>query len=198
MDRFFRLTWIIPVFCLLTAGCGGRSAEPPPAPQSPRTTPVAGEKATPPGAGTPQRHPNGYLLTAQPKLPTLKLWIGAHELTAELAVNATQIATGMMHRTEMAEEEGMLFVFPRPHRAAFYMRNTLIPLSCAYIDPDGVIREIHDMKPRDETPIEAATDEIQYVLETRQGWFERHGIKPGMVARTERGTFGQTFFRQPR
>jgi uncharacterized membrane protein (UPF0127 family) len=104
-----------------------------------------------------------------------------------------QIMTGMMWRTNMAEMEGMLFVFPGPHRAQFWMRNTVLPLSGAYIDPDGTILEVHEMKPRDETPIPAATDQVQYVLEMNEGWFDRHNVKPGVSVSTERGTLGQTF-----
>lgn len=132
---------------------------------------------------------------AQPKLRTVKLWLGAEEISAEIAVSEKEIMTGMMFRTEMGENEGMIFVFARPHQASFWMRNTLLPLSCAYIDPDGVILEEHDMKPRDETPIPAATPRVQYVLEVKQGWFERHNVKVGTQVKTERGTLAQTFFR---
>jgi uncharacterized protein len=99
-----------------------------------------------------------------------------------------------MFRTEMGENEGMLFVFPNPHRASFWMRNTLIPLSCAYISPEGVILEIKDMKPLDETPLTAASDGVQYVLETPLGWFERNKITPGVTIRTERGSLAETYF----
>src|SRR5262249_5793958 len=92
---------------------------------------------------------------AQPKLPTLKLWLGAHELSAEAALTEIQQATGMMYRKEMGENEAMLFAFGRAHQAAFYMKNTYVPLSGAYIDSEGTILEIHDMKPLDETPIVA-------------------------------------------
>ena len=74
------------------------------------------------------------------------------------------------------------------------MRNTLIPLSCAYIGSDGTILEIHDMKPKDETPIEAGTDKIQYVLEVNRGWFDRNKVSTGMVVRTERGSLRESFF----
>jgi uncharacterized membrane protein (UPF0127 family) len=137
---------------------------------------------------------HGYLDHAQAKLPTLKLWLGTQELVTEIARKAVEVQTGMMFRTNVAENEAMLFVFPRPHQASFYMRNTLVPLSCAYIDNNGVILEIHDMKPRDETPITAATDQIQYVLETRQGWFARHNIAIGTVVRTDRGSLVETFW----
>ena len=117
-------------------------------------------------------------------------------MVSELARTQTEIATGMMYRKKMAENEGMLFVFPRPHRTAFYMRNTIIPLSAAYIDGDGTILEIHDLKPLDETPIEAGSDKVQYVLETPQGWFKKNNIGIGTLIRTERGSLPETFFKQ--
>jgi uncharacterized protein len=130
----------------------------------------------------------------QPRLPTVKLWIGTNELTAEVAHTMPQIMTGMMWRTNMAETEGMIFVFARPHRAQFWMRNTLLPLSCAYIDPEGTILEVHDMKPRDETGIPAGSDQVQYVLEVNQGWFQRHNVAPGMLITSDRGSLAKTFF----
>ena len=132
----------------------------------------------------------------QPKLATIKLWLGPKEIVAEQAIEPLEVQTGMMFRKEMGEDEGMLFIFDAPMRARFWMRNTLLPLSCAYIDPAGVILELHDMKPLDETGIEAATDRVQYVLEMKQGWFQRNNIAPGTVVRTERGSFAQTYFGQ--
>lgn len=131
---------------------------------------------------------------AQPKLRTMKLWLGPEEITAELAASKREIETGMMFRTEIGETEGMLFIFPAPHRVAFWMKNCVIPLSCAYIDPDGVILETREMKAMDETSLTAKTDRVQYVLEMKQGWFERHKITPGAVIRTERGSLRDTFF----
>jgi uncharacterized membrane protein (UPF0127 family) len=132
----------------------------------------------------------------------MKLWLGSQEIVAELAVSYPQVITGMMFRKEIAESEGMLFVFgldrrlPGPHRASFYMRNTLIPLTCAYMDSEGVILEIHDMKPLDESPIEAHSDNIRYVLEMKQGWFERNKVAVGSVVRTEIGSLQDTFFKR--
>jgi len=130
---------------------------------------------------------------AQPKLPTLKLWMGAEELVAELALNGAQQQTGMMFRTNLAENEGMIFVMPYPHRASFWMKNTSLPLSAAYIDPKGVILEIHDLQPHNTNSVVAASDNVQYILETSQGWFERKKIAPGTLIRTERGSLQQTF-----
>jgi uncharacterized membrane protein (UPF0127 family) len=179
----------IAVAFLIGAGCG--SADRPDAKGT--ATPPPKAAASTNTASTPQSFPT----EAQPKLKTLKLWIGAEELVTEIASTAKEITTGMMHRKSMEENEGMLFIFPYPHQTSFWMKNTLIPLSCAYIDPDGVILETHDMKPLDETGITAATTRVQFVLEVKQGWFDRHNIKPGVVVRTERGTLRQTFLRQP-
>jgi uncharacterized protein len=144
-------------------------------------------------APTAQAVPKG---NPQPKLPVLKLWVGTNQVSAEIASTLHQIQTGMMFRTNMAEMEGMLFVFPQPQQVAFYMKNTLIPLSCAYIDREGTILETFEMQPLNETAIPSKSHEVQYVLEMKQGWFDRHGIKPGVVVSTERGTFPQTFRRR--
>jgi uncharacterized membrane protein (UPF0127 family) len=133
---------------------------------------------------------------AQSKLRTVKLWLGAQEMITEVALTGLEQQTGMMFRTNMAENEGMLFVFGQPHRASFWMKNTLIPLSGAYLDSDGVILEIHDMKPRDESSIVAGNDNIRFVLETRAGWFQRNNVGVGAVVRSERGSLMETFFPQ--
>jgi uncharacterized membrane protein (UPF0127 family) len=134
---------------------------------------------------------------SQPRLATIKLWLGPKEIVAEQAIRPDQVQTGMMFRKEMGEDEGMLFVFGQPQRVSFWMRNTLLPLSCAYIDPSGTILEIHDMKPLDETPIESSSNDVQYVLEMKQGWFERNHITVGASLRTERGTLSETYFGHP-
>src|SRR3954465_6381653 len=74
---------------------------------------------------------------AQPKLATMKLWLGPKEIIVEQAVTPDQVETGLMFCKELAADEGMLFIFEEPHRPAFWMRNTSLPLSCAYIDSSG-------------------------------------------------------------
>ena len=133
---------------------------------------------------------------AQPKLQTIKLWVGAEELITELALNATQTRTGMMFRTNIADNEAMLFVSSIPHATSFWMKNVPIPLSAAYIDPEGAILELHEFKPHDTNAVVSASSRIQYVLETSQGWFDRHNVRTGMVIRTERGTLRETFFKR--
>lgn len=176
----------IPVLgSLLLSGCRGSE------PQS--AAPVIEAKST--SEAQPEIKSPGK---AQPKLRTIKLWLGSEEVIVEQAIAAKEIETGMMFRENMEENEGMIFVFAQPHRASFWMRNTLLPLSCAYIDSAGVIREIRDMKPLDESPIEASFSDVQYVLEVNQGWFARHNISTGMAVRTEVGTLKETYFRASR
>lgn len=134
---------------------------------------------------------------AQPTLHTLKLWLGAQEVVAELALTPLQIQTGMMFRTNLAENAGMLFVFTDRDRRGFWMKNCPHPLSCAYIDPEGVILETYDMQPHDESALLSKSDQIQYVLEVNQGWFKRNNIGAGAIIRTERGTLRATFFNRP-
>ena len=83
---------------------------------------------------------------AQPKLRTMKIYLGAEQLDAEMALNDQQRTTGMMFRTNIAETDAMLFVFPQPFRASFWMKNCPESLSAAYIGPDGVIEEIHHLE----------------------------------------------------
>ncbi len=166
------------VLLLALALCAGCHEQPPPKPAQ------ASASTTDP---IEPRH-------AQAKLPTMMLWLGAEQLKTELALTEKQEMTGMMFRTNMAENEAMLFVFPQPQQVAFWMKNTILPLSAAYIDPDGVIQEIHKLKPLDTNSVIAASDQIQFVLETKQGWFKRHNVGIGAVVRTERGSLRQTFF----
>lgn len=182
---FGRLLFLV---ALLGIGCGSADGPDKSATATAPSAPSSGAATNPAGLVIPTK--------GQPKLRTIKLWLGAEELITEVAAAEKEIITGMMFRTEMAENEAMLFVLPGPQRASFWMKNTLIPLSCAYIDPEGTILEIHDMKPKDETPIPASSTRILYVLEVNQGWFQRHNIKVGTQVRTERGTLAEVFVRR--
>ena len=133
---------------------------------------------------------------AQAKLDSITLQAGMHNIRAEVARSPLQTQTGMMFRTNIAENEGMIFVFPYPHQASFWMKNTLVPLSAAYLDSEGVILEIHNLEPHNTNAVKAASENVQYVLETSQGWFKRKNITPGTLVRTEKGTLRKTFFRQ--
>jgi hypothetical protein len=114
----------------------------------------------------------------QPRLPTVDLRAGMHVIKAELAVTPEQQATGMMFRKEMNGNEGMLFVNEVKSPRCFWMRNTLVPLSIAFIDDDGTIVNLADMQPRDERS-HCSKQPVRFALEMPQGWFGKRGIKPG-------------------
>ncbi|MDR1748083.1 MAG: DUF192 domain-containing protein [Spirochaetaceae bacterium] len=99
-------------------------------------------------------------------------------LRAELAVTPEQQARGFMNRKDIPNGTGMLFIFPRDQRAQFWMKNTPAPLSIAYIDSSGVIRDIFDMEPYNLSSIISSVS-VRYALEVPQGWFGRVGIGPG-------------------
>ena len=143
-----------------------------------------------------QKYPP-FLTNAQPRLQTMKLYVGPHELIGELALKPIEIYTGMMWRTNMPEGEGMLFAFADATARSFYMKNTYVPLSIAYIDTEGVIQEIHDLQPRNEEPVPSTAINIQYCLEVPQGWFKRRGVVPGAVVRTQYGELKNTFSFRP-
>jgi len=131
---------------------------------------------------------------AQLKLPTMRIYLGAETLDAELARTEQQERTGMMFRTNIQETDAMLFVLPVPQRASFWMKNCPESLSAAYIGPDGVIQEIHHLEKNDTNSVVSASDNIQFVLETKDGWFARHNIGAGTMVRTEKGSLAGTFF----
>ena len=125
---------------------------------------------------------------AQPRLKTIKLYLGAAELTVEIADENLERMAGMMHRTTMPKNEGMLFVFPKQHQTGFWMKNTTVPLSIAYIAPASRVIEIHDLQPGNTKPAESRSARVQYALEVNQGWFAKNGIKPGAVLATDHGS----------
>lgn len=128
-----------------------------------------------------------------PKLPTVKLWLGAEQMDAEMCVTPRETETGMMFRKTMGENDGMIFSLGYDQRASFWMKNCFIPLSVAYISSDGTIQEIHPLQPQDTNLVLSATNNIRFALETPQGWFDKHHVSTGMVVRTERGSLMETF-----
>ncbi|MEI8313645.1 MAG: DUF192 domain-containing protein [Verrucomicrobiota bacterium] len=117
--------------------------------------------------------------TAQPELPVTTLRIGATSLKAEVADDDAERSSGLMLRESLAADSGMLFVMPSVAPATFWMKNTLIPLSIAFLDQNGTIMEIHDMQPKDEKTVRSAFPRIAYALEMQQGWFAKKNIWPG-------------------
>ncbi len=109
----------------------------------------------------------------------LPLRIGPHAFQVELAATPQQRQRGLMGRTHLAADGGMLFVFEQPGRHCFWMRDTPLPLSIAFIDTAGRIASLADMQPRTETPHCPSAD-VRYALEVRQGEFQRRGIAARM------------------
>jgi hypothetical protein len=144
-------------------------------------------------AAVPLSPENWHPTQAQPKLPTMKIYLGAETLDTELALTEKEEMTGMMFRTNIQETDSMLFVLPEPQRASFWMTNCPESISAAYIGTDGTIEEIHHLEKNDATPVFATNDNVQFVLETKDGWFARHNIGVGMVIRTEKGSLAGTF-----
>jgi uncharacterized membrane protein (UPF0127 family) len=130
---------------------------------------------------------------AQPKLSTVKLYVGAEQMDAELCRTPIQIQTGMMFRRSMGTNDGMIFNLGVPQQASFWMKNCYVPLSVAYINSEGVIEEIHPLQVQDTNSVVSTATDIRFALETPQGWFDQHHITPGAVIRTERGTLMETF-----
>jgi uncharacterized protein len=143
------------VFLVISSCTGGGSS------------PVAGGSS---GSYRPGRPQSG--------LATATLRSGGVEILVELAISPTEQETGLMHRKELTDGRGMLFVYGVDQRLSFWMKNTLVPLSIAYLGADGVIKEIHDMEPLSLAPVESSRY-ARYALETPRGWFGRVGLGVG-------------------
>ncbi|TGM81253.1 DUF192 domain-containing protein [Leptospira mtsangambouensis] len=107
-------------------------------------------------------------------------------LKLEIANTPSTRATGLMYRTKLGEDEGMLFVFPRPDFLSFWMKNTLIPLSIGYFSEDMRLLESFDMKPNQTEEVYNARKPAMYALEVNQGWFAKHKIGKDAVLTLER------------
>jgi uncharacterized membrane protein (UPF0127 family) len=121
-------------------------------------------------------------ITAAADLPTTILTVGNHKVTAEVVVTPEQRAVGLMNRFSLKPDHGMLFVFERSEPLGFWMKNTFIPLSIAFIAADGRIVNIEDMKPQTEDTHWSKGPAL-YALEMRKGWFAEKGIGPGVVVK---------------
>jgi uncharacterized membrane protein (UPF0127 family) len=121
-------------------------------------------------AAWPQDQPQNLAAT------TLK--VGMHSIRAQLALTPQQRQIGLMFRRDMPNHEGMLFVFDQESPQCFWMRNTLIPLSIAFLADDGTVVNLADMKPQSDDS-HCSSKPVRFVLEMNQGWFAKRGVKPG-------------------
>jgi uncharacterized protein len=159
---------------LFVAGCGGGNSE--------TSSETSSENSSASTAGT---GPATTAETTQPGAPeaVVRIINSAGEevdVGVEIANTREEREKGLMDRTSLPEDRGMLFVFDREQPLSFWMKNTLIPLSIAYIDSQGRIVDIQDMQPLDETPHPSA-EPAQYALEVNQGFFADRGIEVGNV-----------------
>jgi uncharacterized membrane protein (UPF0127 family) len=118
------------------------------------------------------------LLSGNAATAGVPLHIGPHVFEVEVAATPAQRRQGLTGRTHLAADAGMLFVFEQAGRHCFWMRDTPLPLSIAFIDTDGRIARMADMEPRSDR-LHCATTPVRYALEVRQGEFQRRGIAPG-------------------
>ena len=114
----------------------------------------------------------------QLQLPRIQLQAGMHQMQVQVAATPDQRAIGLMHRAEMPQGEGMLFAFEQASQQCFWMKNTLLPLTAAFIADDGSIVNLADMKPQT-TDAHCSDQPVRWVLEMNQGWFAKRGIKAG-------------------
>ena len=107
------------------------------------------------------------------------IWVKGIRVAVEVSDRPESRARGLMFREELALDEGMLFVFDREQYLSFWMKDTLIPLSIAFMDRKGTILQIEDMEPLDTETLHRSSRPAQYALEMNQGWFERNEVGPG-------------------
>lgn len=109
---------------------------------------------------------------------TARIKVGAHPLKVEVAASDPERSQGLMHREKLGNEDGMLFIFDEPGYHSMWMKNTLIPLSVAFVDAEGRILNILDMEPRT-LDAHTAAGPARYAIETNKGWFAGKKIKAG-------------------
>ena len=114
----------------------------------------------------------------QLNLQRVRLSAGMNVIDAQLALTPEQRQIGLMLRRDMPQHEGMLFIFEQPSKQCFWMKNTLLPLTAAFVADDGTIINLADMKPQN-LDSHCSTQPVRYVLEMNQGWFAKKGIKAG-------------------
>lgn len=114
------------------------------------------------------------------RFPVISLNAGIHVIRAEVAASDADRQQGLMFREKMGPNEGMVFLFAGPASVCMWMKNTLIPLSVAFLDENGKIVNIEDMQPQT-TDSHCAKRPIRYALEMNQGWFRQKNLKPGSI-----------------
>lgn len=133
------------------------------------------------GTGCANQSPQAPQADGLPVTHLFSLTLGSTAVETRLAVTQQEMARGLMGRTDLDVDEGMLFVYPRPIEASFWMRNTPLPLDIGFFNQAGVLLEVYPMFPFDETPVKSRSQEVVLALEVNQGWFAHNRIRPGAV-----------------
>ncbi|OWQ91544.1 hypothetical protein CDN99_10405 [Roseateles aquatilis] len=126
--------------------------------------------------------PSAAQTIPQTGLPVVEIGAGMHLIHAEVARTDEQRAIGLMARKDMPQNAGMVFIFEQPAEQCFWMRNTLIPLSVAFVADDGTIVNLDEMQPLSDVS-HCSKKPVRYVLEMNKGWFDKRGIKAGTKLR---------------
>jgi hypothetical protein len=111
------------------------------------------------------------------RLKEVRIEVGGHTLTVELARTPEEREKGLMFRRSLGPEQGMLFIFQEPATHSFWMKNTFIPLDVGYFDAEGFLIEVHSMEPENEVKTYTSSEPALYALEVNQGWFREKGLK---------------------
>lgn len=167
---------------LFAAGCGGGSDPPQSESSQPRESETAAAEAPEDCSEAPlaEEAPDGLEAPLSEVEPLTINASGSEavEIEVETADDDAERAQGLMFRESLGEDCGMIFVFDEEEPLSFWMRNTLVPLSIAYIDAEGSIVSLHDMEPLDETSV-PSEGPARYALEVNQGFFEERGVEVG-------------------
>jgi uncharacterized membrane protein (UPF0127 family) len=105
--------------------------------------------------------------------------VGGRPASLQVAILAREQERGLMQRTDLTGDEGMIFVNARPGPLTFWMKNTPEPLDIGYADPEGMIEEIYPLLPNDQRAVKSHSDRLQFAVEMRQGWYAANGVRPG-------------------
>ncbi len=127
--------------------------------------------------------------TAEIAPAPLHLLAGTGHLAVEVARTHEELSRGLMYRRVLGEDAGMLFLLPREGVASFWMANTTIPLSVAFLDRDGIILEVHDLQPLDTKIVASRSSRVCFALEVNRDWFARHGVREGETIQPEGATW---------
>lgn len=117
--------------------------------------------------------------SAKTWLEFFPIQMGDRTVRMQLAVRPSEMQRGLMERRDLGRDDGMIFVYDKPQRLSFWMHNTPTPLDIGFITAEGVLEEVRQMHPFDETSVPSRSSQVQFALEMNQGWFAAAGVKPG-------------------